>query len=55
MRKRKMKNNKLVIKPITDDHRGVFAASKINKDEKVLFVPKDLLITLKDARSTLIG
>ena len=46
---------KLELKYFSNDHRGVFAKTKIYKDEAILRVPYNKLITLEIARESIIG
>lgn len=46
---------KLELKYFSNDHRGVFAKTKIYKDEAILRVPYNKLITLEIARESTIG
>jgi len=47
--------SKLDIQFYSDNHRGVVAKHKIYKDEIILKIPKDLLISIELAKSTEIG
>jgi histone-lysine N-methyltransferase SETD3 len=47
--------SKLEIEFYTDDHRGIVAKQDISKDEVILKVPKDMLISIELARTTTIG
>jgi histone-lysine N-methyltransferase SETD3 len=46
---------KLDIKFYSDDHRGVVSKQNISKDEIILTVPKDMLISIELAKSTELG
>jgi hypothetical protein len=47
--------NKLKLRHYTEDNRGVHAARNIRKGEVILFIPKNLLITLDMAMASPIG
>jgi histone-lysine N-methyltransferase SETD3 len=46
---------KLELKFFSDDHRGIYAKNKIQKDELVVKIPLNMLITLEMAKESPIG
>ena len=46
---------KLKIRYYTEDYRGVHAARDIKKGETILYVPKDMIITLEMAFASPVG
>jgi hypothetical protein len=44
--------DKLTFKLFSDTHRGIHATRDIKKDEKFLFVPKDLIIHMEFTKNS---